>query len=355
MQVYVGELCSPKLRGIFGNAFPIFLTTGISLNIGMGAINNFRYYYISLIAVGLVALFEVLMFWLPETPRWLLSRRYGEQAENVLLWLRGKNIGIKKELDDMKKAILSQSKVKNAKVWKLFLKRSVFIPVLYVLIIFAVQQVCGINAITPFAGLLFLKAGVDSPRTTAAYAVGVFPYLGQFLSIVAIDIVGRKVLLVLSGIGMFLGAAMLGIHFFITRPSLCNSTVVEAIDASAEPCNPQYQILAIFSVIIFVVSFTFGFNTVPYVLLPELLPLTVRGVASGFAAVSAWGCAALFTGFYLEFATLVRPWFAMWMLAGINVAVVIFVILFIPETKGKSLEEIESKFVRKPSVIKTVL
>ena len=107
--------------------------------------------------------------------------------------------------------------------------------------------------------------------------------------------------------------------------------------------------------IIFVVSFTFGFNTVPYVLLPELLPLTVRGMASGFAAVSAWGGAALFTGFYLEFATLVRPWFAMWMLAGINVAVVIFVILFIPETKGKSLEEIESKFVRKPSVIKTVL
>ena len=352
MQVYVGELCSPKIRGIFGNAFPIFLTTGISLNIGLGAINNFRYYYISLIAVGLVALFEVLMFWLPETPRWLLSRRYGEQAENVLLWLRGKNIGIKKELEDMKKAILSQSKVK---VWKLFLKRSVFIPVLYVLIIFAVQQVCGINAITPFAGLLFLKAGVDSPRTTAAYAVGLFPYLGQFFSIVAIDIVGRKVLLVLSGIGMFLGAAMLGIHFFITRPSLCNSTVVEAVDAAAEPCNPQYQILAIFSVIMFVVSFTFGFNTVPYVLLPELLPLAVRGVASGFAAVSAWGGAALLTGFYLEFSTLVQPWFAMWMLAGINVAVVIFVILFIPETKGKSLEEIESKFVRKPSVVTTVL
>ena len=349
--MYTGELSSPKLRGIFINIFPTFLVFGVLLNYIVGAINGFRYYYTSLVAVGLVALFEVLMFWLPDTPRWLLSRGYGEEAENVLLWLRGKKIGIKKELDEMKASLVAK-KSEEKKVWKLFLKRNVAVPVMYTLVLFTVQQGCGINAITPFAGLLFSDAGIDSPRTTSIYAVGISGIVGLIISIVAVDVLGRKFLLVAGGTGAFLAATGLGIHFFITRPSLCNSTAVEA---SFEPCNLQYQMLATVSVIVFVVAFNIGYNTVPYVLLSELLPLSVRGVASGIAAVAAWITATLFTGFYLEFAELVRPWFAMWSLAAINVASVLFVILLIPETKGKSLEEMENKFVGKPDIVETIL
>jgi SP family arabinose:H+ symporter-like MFS transporter len=135
-QVYTGELCTAKLRGVYGNFFPVFLTCGVLFNYALGAIRDFRYYYISLVAVGIVAMFEVLMFWLPESPRWLLSRGYVEQTEHFLLWLRGEKIGIKKELDDMKKSL----KGKKPKVWKLFLKRSVLIPLVYILVIFATQQ-----------------------------------------------------------------------------------------------------------------------------------------------------------------------------------------------------------------------
>ena len=86
-------------------------------------------------AVGFVALFEMLMFWLPDTPRWFLSRGYAEEAENVLLWFRGKTVGIKKELDEMK-ALLAAKKSAEKKVWREFHKRSVFIPFVYVLITF---------------------------------------------------------------------------------------------------------------------------------------------------------------------------------------------------------------------------
>ena len=107
--------------------------------------------------------------------------------------------------------------------------------------------------------------------------------------------------------------------------------------------------------ILFVLTFAVGNSSVPYILISELLPLPVHGKASGIANAVAWSCAALFTGFYLQFAELVRPWFALWGIAGLNVATVVFVILFIPETKGKSLEELENKFVKKPDTVETIL
>ena len=132
MQVYIAEISSVKLRGIFGTLTQIMLTSGIVVNYAMGAIDGFPYYYISLVAVGIVALFEVLMIWLPETPRWLLSRGYREDAKKVLLWLRGKKIGIHQERDEMKKAIITTT-AKRTKVRKEFLKRNVFVPFIYVL------------------------------------------------------------------------------------------------------------------------------------------------------------------------------------------------------------------------------
>ena len=120
-QVYIAEICSVKLRGLFGTLTQILVTLGFIMSFAVGAIDDFPYYYVSLVAVGIVALFEVLMIWLPETPRWLLSRGYGEDAEKVLLWLRGKKIGIQRELDDMKKAI-AESKANTANVWREFLK-----------------------------------------------------------------------------------------------------------------------------------------------------------------------------------------------------------------------------------------
>ena len=357
LQVYIGEVSSIKLRGIFGTLVSFLLTSGVLLNYGLGAIDNFPYYYISLVAIGIVALFEVLMIWLPETPRWLLSRGYGEAAEKVLLWLRGKKIGIQRELDDMKKAI-AESKTKKTNVWREFRKRSVLVPLVYVLILFFYCQGGGIMAIAPFAAIIFSDAGVNDPRTTSIYAVGVSGIIGLVVSTITVDIVGRVVLLVISGTGMFLAASMLGIHFFITRPSLCdhfNSTVIESLEGISEPCNSQFELLAIVSVILFNFIFMMGWGTVPWVLLSELLPLSVRGVGSGLAMFTAWSIAAIFSGFYLPYSNLVRPWFAMWTIALIDLTSVVFVLIFIPETKGKTLEEMEKKYERKPDVVDTVL
>jgi SP family facilitated glucose transporter-like MFS transporter 8 len=344
--VYTGELCSAKLRGVFVNFFPVFLTTGVLFNFALGAIDNFRYYDTSLVAVGIVALFEVLMFWLPETPRWLMSQGYAERAEHVLLWLRGNKIGIGKELADMKKS-LSQ---KKTNVWKLFLQRRVFQPLVYLLILFFVQQMGGINGITPFAGLILSDAGLSNPRTTSIYAVGLSGFVGLSVSIVLVDLIGRKTPLIISEIGQFLAIIMLGIHAYITRPSLCDFSTSDAM-----PCNPQFQYMALVSIIGFALSFTAGANSVPYVLLAEFMPLSVRGKASGIVAALTWGSSALFTGLYFEFREWITPWFTLWLVALVDLIGVVFIILIIPETKGKKLEELEKVFVKRPDTVETVL
>ena len=331
--------------------FAIFITSGILFNYALGALRDFRYYSISLVAVGIVALFEVLMFWLPETPRWLVSRGQVDEAEDVLLWLRGKKIGTKKEITAMKKSFTE----KKSSVWRLFLKRSIITPVVYVLIIFAVQQSGGINAITPFVSILLKNAGVSNPRAASIYSVGIPGLIFLVVAIVLVDFIGRKFLLVVSATGQFLGLAMLGIHAFISRPSLCASSnsSVEMTDGAV--CNPHFQYLAVFSTILFVSSFTVGYNSVPYVLLAELLPLSVRGKASGMASSMAWGCASLFLFFYFDVTALITPWFTFWAIAIVNILFAIFVIVLVPETKGKQVTELENLFAKKPDVLRTTL
>ena len=190
VQVYIAEICSIKLRGIFSSLVPLGGTIGVTIIYGTGTISGFSYYYLSLVAVGIVAVFEVLMVWLPDTPRWLLSSGRAKEAERVLLWLRGKEVGIQRELEEMKKALLA-NKAEKINIRKEFQKRSVLVPLVYVLVLFIFQQAGVVNAIVPFAATLLSNAGVSNPRTTATITVGVIGILGVLLSIATVDIIGR--------------------------------------------------------------------------------------------------------------------------------------------------------------------
>ena len=357
VQVYLGEVCSVQLRGVVGAVSQGLFTSGIAFSLALGAIEDFRYYHISLVAVGIVAVFEVLMFWLPETPRWLISRGYVEEAEEVLLWLRGKKIGVEKEMDEIKKAALMNKTKRN--VVKNFSKRTVLIPFGYIVTIFFFQQSGGISATATHAATIFADAGISNPRASSIYGIGIASLVGNVAAFFLVDLVGRVTLLILSATGMFIGCMMLGIHFFVTRASLCsetlsNSTIV-ADYTIAESCNAHFAPLAIVSVILYRFSFAIGMGPIPWILISELLPLSVRGVASGMVMVVTWSTSVVVVGLFLEYVALVHLWFAVWTFGFFNLAAAVFVVVFLPETKGKSLERLERKFAKLPSVVETVL
>ena len=361
--MYLGEVSSVNLRGFVGAMNQSLFTTGVLFSFVLGAIGDFRYYQISLVAVGIVALFEILMFWLPETPRWLLSRGYVKQAEHILRLLRGKKIEIKNEVDEIKQTIAAKRREQKKNILRQFSKRFVLVPFIYVLTTFFFQQMGGISATAAFAATIFSDAGVSNPRVAAIYGVGIASLMGNFVTFFLINLIGRVTLLIVSSTGMFLGCSMLGIHFFITRASLCggndfasNSTAILMQDTmGTEPCNTHFGPLAVVSLILYRFCFSIGMGPIPWLLVSELLPLSVRGVASGLVMIVTWTASSAVTGLYLEYVTLVKPWFALWTFALLNLAAVVFFIVFLPETKGKSLEELERKFMKEPDIVETVL
>ena len=344
MQVYCGEISSAKLRGVYGSFTQLALAAGILVVYGLGSIESLQYYDIALAAVGIVALFEVMMVWCYETPRWLLSKGQRSEAFTVLQWLRGPKIDIEPEMSEMETA-MSEKELTVVQVLREFLKKSVFIPLVLILFVMFFQQIGGLNAVSAYGATLFESAGVSNPRQSALYSIGVSALLATIVAVFIVDLVGRKILLLISGTGMLLGTVMLGTHFYLTRPSLCTNHTTQALqDSGSTSCNTHLAPLAIVSLLLFNISFSLGWGPVPWVLMPELLPQRVRGVASGVATFINWGTAAIVTGFYLEYAEAVRNWFAWWSFSVMNLLGVLFVLFFITETKGKTLEDIQRRY-----------
>ena len=298
--------------------------------------------------VGIIAIYVFMVIFITETPRWLLVHGHRTQTIKALELLRGKNYDIGTELRSMEVAVANTPHLKSIQSFKELTKRAAFIPLLIILAVMFFQQIGGLNASTAYSALIFQEAGVSNYRQTATYAVGATGLVFTILSLFIVDLIGRKLLLVISGAGMFLGTILLGVQFYITRPSLCaNITTGLLADSGGTGCNTQYAPMAIVSLIVFNAAFAVGWGPVPWILLGELLPLRVRGTGSGIATVMNWGTAAIVTGFYLDYAKTVQTWFAWWTFSIFNLAGIIFVLVFVFETKGKSLEEIQHKFEQK--------
>lgn len=288
------------------------------------------------------------MVWLYETPRWLVLNGQSRQAHRALRWLRGSSGDIESEIGSIESAKTASMWLACREIYRS--RRSVTVPILVVMVVMFFHQMAGATVIASYAAVLFDEAGVANPRVTATYAVGGVEFCATFLSIFVIDLVGRKLLLILSGTGTIIGSMLLGLHFYLTRPSQCSTpingtSVMLQDDGVFENClNSQYAPLAITSIIIFIVAYSFGWGPVPWVLLSELIPIKVRGVASGMATIVNWASLALVIGVYLEYAELVQDWFAWWSFSVLNIVAVLFALIFIRETKGKTLEHIEEYY-----------
>ena len=285
--------------------------------------------------------------WIPESPRWLLFKRNSrEKALKVLQCLRGpKYCDLQTELEGIESAVESLRSLSAIQILKEFRKRSILVPFLILLVLMVFQELCGGGTtVTTYAAIVFEEAGIENPLLTSSYAVGVSQLIATIVSVGIIDYVGRKLLLIVSSCGMFVASIMLGVHFYITRPSLCENTYVNvsvAVTDATDGCNDQFAPLAIVSVIFFMMSFAVGIGPVLWALVSEYLPLHVRGLATSVVIVANWTSSVAVTGLYLSYANLVNPWFAWWTFSLINFGGLVFIVIFVVETKGKALEDIQ--------------
>ena len=215
------------------------------------------------------------------------------------------------------------------------------------------QQFCGVNAVLFNAADIFAIAGFSDGKLVSI-AVGLVQFLGTGLACLLMDKAGRRILLWTTALGMCMSLLALGVYFEIYIPppttppptdgSLASDTVFQLGSISRSVPAKTISWLSILCIVLFNLIFALAWGPVPWLVMSEIFPLRARGPASSFATLVNWTLAFVVTKTYDSMADTLSIQGVYWFYAGCCFLGFIFVYLLMPETKGKTLEEIEALF-----------
>ena len=187
------------------------------------------------------------------------------------------------------------------------------------------QQFSGINAVLTYASKMLLDAGISNANI-AEIAITIVQVIGTAISCLIIDKLGRRILLIIPTAVMCASMAVLGVSRY--RDDFPSS-------------------ITLISLCCFITGFSFGLGPIPWLIMSEIFPTKVRGVASGIATQVNWLCAFLVIRFYKDMAASMHSYGTYWFFAAVCFLCVIYVFAFLPETKGKTFEEVEELFANR--------
>ncbi|EER09188.1 hexose transporter, putative [Perkinsus marinus ATCC 50983] len=287
------------------------------------------------------ALLGICMFFVPESPRWLAQHSRADDAKMVLLRLRGyESVEEDPEIMEEVKAyeILAAHNAKNAKnTWKEsaswassalgHCKMQLFIGIALQVL----QQFSGINSVIFYRTTIFQAARLDN-KEAMALAVMAAQVVVTLIACIIMDIAGRRVLLVAGAAGMCVAAILLGVFFLLDDLN-----------------DNDISWLAIFSAFLYIASFAIGVGAIPWLIMAEIFPNEVRGLAASIATGVHFICSWIVTMFLDDYGEAITYQGVFWSFAVVCLVTVIFVLLVVPETKGMTFEQIQNYFSRKYS------
>jgi len=327
--MYISEISPAKNRGRLVSFNQFAITIGIVLAyifdyllIGIGD-NAWRYMLIVPAVFGVFFLIFLLTKF-PESPRWLLAHGQQEEAIKVLNSIGGKTL-VDQELPEMESMLLAEQKKEKMSVNELFKGKTGKIVLIGTLIA-ALQQITGINAVIMFAPDIFHAAGsAKSDSMMQAMIVGMVNFLMTIVALWLVDKKGRKTLLLWGAVGMIVSLAYLTLEF--SKPVQNGAGVLIAL-------------------LVYISFFAASFAPVMWVIISEIYPNRIKGVAMSFSTAVSWLCTFL----TVYFAPIIHGTLGLQYLFGIfgifSIIAFVFVKFWIPETKGKSLEQIEKEIFK---------
>ena len=215
------------------------------------------------------------------------------------------------------------------------------------------QQFSGINTVLFNAASIFGTAGFSNGKL-ASIAVGLIQFVGTGAACLLMDKAGRRILLLTTALGMCVSLVVLGVYFEIyippttTPPPTDGSLVSDAVSllGSVSHSVPAKSVswLSILCIVLFNLMFALAWGPVPWLVMSEIFPLRARGPASSFATLTNWTMAFIVTVTFKSMVAALTDQGVFWFYAGCCLVGFIFVYFLMPETKGKTLEEIETMF-----------
>jgi SP family galactose:H+ symporter-like MFS transporter len=326
--VYISEVAPPELRGRMVTLFQLSVTVGILVaylvGLGFAEFEGWR----EMLAVGIIPALAlgIGMLYMPRSPRWLVMIGEHDAARAELRALRAGNeedLGF--ELESIR-ASLAEQTGSYRELLTPMVRAALFVGVGLAIL----QQVTGINTVIYFAPTIVQEAGIGSAASAilAAVGVGIINVAATVLAIWLLNRAGRRTLLLIGVTGMVIALAALGVAFEL-------------------PQGDALSIVAIASLLVYVGSFAISLGPIFWLLNAELYPQRVRGKAAGIGALANWLFNFIVSLTFLLLVNALGQSGAFWLYGGIGILTIIFVALFVPETKGKTLEDIEEYWRKK--------
>lgn len=321
--MYTAEISENDIRGSLGSYFQLLLTVGILLSYLLGtAVNMFE---LSIISAIVPIIFFIVFFFMPETPTYYLKKGNEDAARASFQRLRGSHYNVEPELSMLKDTIEETNRNQISFLSAIRSRASMkALIIAYGLMVF--QQLCGINAVIFYAGSIFVETGGSLKPDEASIVIGVMQVVAVFVSTLIVDRLGRRILLSASIIALSACAFILGIYFYLQ-------------DIKHDVTNISW--LPLTSLCIFIILFSIGFGPLPWMMIGEIFAPEVKGIAGSSACLFNWLLAFLVTKTYTNLNDVLHPYGTFWLFAVISAIGVFFVLFLVPETKGKSLEDIQ--------------
>ena len=321
--IYISEISSPENRGKLGTLFQFNIVFGILIAFfsnyffeGFSGENDWRW------MIGIVALpaliYSVIVIRIPESPRWLILNKKDDQAGLAVLEMIYAPAQAKESFNEIKKDVITSTKVDT------FFSKKYKFPILLAFLLAFFNQLSGINFILYYAPEILEMAGLGAKESLFnSILIGVTNLVFTLIGMRLIDVLGRKQLMLIGSLGYILSLTMVAFAFYSQLGS----------------------VVLLLSIMLFIASHAIGQGAVIWVFISEIFPNTVRANGQAFGTGIHWIFAALITlvgpiviDIYKE-----NPWPIFAFFAFMMLLQLVFVLFMMPETKGLSLEEIESK------------
>ena len=318
--LYIGEVVPPKVRGGLVSLNQLAITSGILvsylIDYGLSGTGNWRLMF-GLAAIPAGLLFIGMLFQ-HESPHWLIRQDRIDEARGVLKRVRDSD-DIEDEINDVREVSRNQAGLRELLSPKVR-------PLLFVGVMLAIfQQITGINTVIYYAPTLLQGAGFGNSAALLANVVNGAVNVGMtIVAIWLLDKVGRRPLLLSGTAGMAVGMAIVGCSFL-----------------GGEHLHGALAIVAVVGLLIYTGSFAIGLGPVFWLLIAEIYPLRIRGAAMSVATMANWGANFVVTVSFLTLLTAIDGVGVFFLFGFLTLVALAYFWRKVPETKGRSLQEIE--------------
>jgi SP family xylose:H+ symportor-like MFS transporter len=326
--MYIAEIAPARKRGRMVAIVQMNVVTGM-------LIAYFSNYLISSLDLGAIEwrwmlgvesipafLFFVLLFFIPQSPRWLIAKNRADEASVVLEKCGTDNGNVEEEIAEIQASLEFETDQKKER----FFSRRYAKPIFLAMMIAMFNQLSGINAVLYYVKDIFEMAGAGNAAFLQSVATGGTMVLFTMIAMTIIDRFGRKQLMIIGSIGYIISLSIVAWAFFTygTDFTEAGNTVV------------------LISIMVFIASHAFGQGTVIWVFISEIFPNRVRAKGQALGSFTHWFMAALISWTFPVIADISGGYtFAFY--AVCMVGQLIWVLLVMPETKGHSLESLQKK------------